>query len=227
MAQDKIAPAATTTCGVAGKYAPRCGALWGVYTLQNGNPETAVTRLESQVGRKFDLTLRYHDFSTHQRQGLFPDIYERRLGQTRTLFMSWQARVSDTNKNLSWRAIANGSYDRYINSAATRMKAFDRPVFIAFDAEFDTHKTKGTIADYVAAYRRVVEQVQSLRRHQCRLGLGLDRLPRCRQRRPDPGGLPGRRLRQLGRLGPVQLLPLQRHHAGRRSSRRSLRRTTG
>jgi hypothetical protein len=161
VAQDKIAPAAATTCGVAGKYAPRCGALWGVYTLQDGNPETAVTRLESQVGRKFDLTSRYHDFSTHQHQGLFPDIYERRLGQTRRLFMSWQARVSDTNTNLSWRAIANGKYDRYINSAATRVKAFNRPVFIAFDAEFDTHKTKGTMADYKAAYRRVVNRFRA------------------------------------------------------------------
>ncbi len=151
----------SATCGAVGKYAPKCGALWGAYTLQGGNPETAVTNLESQVGRKFDLTLRYHDFSDHQHQGQFPDAYERRLGQSRYLFFSWQARVSDTNRNISWRAIANGSYDRYIKSAATRVKAYNRPVFIAFDPEFDTHKTKGSMADYVAAYRHVFNVFKS------------------------------------------------------------------
>ena len=157
-AQGKIALSAATTCGAMAKYAPRCGTLWGVYTLQNGNPEQSVRRLETEVGRKFDLTLRYHDFSDHQHQGNFPDYYERRLGADHTLFLSWQARVSDTNRNISWRAIANGYYDRFINRAATQVKAHARPVFIAFDPEFDTHTTKGTMADYVAAYRRVVNK---------------------------------------------------------------------
>jgi beta-mannanase len=154
-ASDSIANQAAKTCGVAGKFAPKCGAYWGVYSVQNGNPEQSITRLESQVGRKFDITSRYHDFSNHQLQGQFPDQYERRLGQTRRLFFSWQARVSDTNKNISWRAIANGSYDKFVNSAATRVKAYKRPVFIAFDAEFDAQKNKGTMADYVAAYRHI------------------------------------------------------------------------
>ena len=79
--QDKIVASAATTCGAAGKFAPRCGALWGAYTLQNGSPEQSVTRLESQVGRKFDLTLRYHDFSDSLNQGQFPDVHERKLGQ--------------------------------------------------------------------------------------------------------------------------------------------------
>jgi hypothetical protein len=36
---DKIVNQAVTTCGAMAKYAPRCGALWGVYTLQDVNPE--------------------------------------------------------------------------------------------------------------------------------------------------------------------------------------------
>ena len=153
--QDKIVNRAATTCGASGRFAPNCGTLWGVYTLQNGDPEQSVRRLESQVGRKFDLTLRYHDFSDHRLQGQFPDMYERRLGPDHRIYISWQARVSSTGRDISWRSIANGSYDRFINSAATRVKAYNRPVYIAFDPEFDTHHNKGTVADYVAAYRHV------------------------------------------------------------------------
>jgi glycosyl hydrolase family 26 len=153
--QDKVVNTATTTCGAMAKYAPKCGALWGVYTLQDGNPEQSIRRLESKVGRKFDLTSRFHDFSDSLTQGQFPDVYERRVGPGSRLFISWQARVSSTNKDLQWRAIANGSYDRFVNSAATRVKAYGQPVFIAFDAEFDTNPNKGTPADYVAAYRHV------------------------------------------------------------------------
>jgi beta-mannanase len=101
--------------------------------------------------------LRYHDFSDSLNQGQFPDVYERHVGPGSRLFFSWQARVSSTNTNLKWRAIANGTYDRFITSAATRVKAYGQPVFIAFDPEFDTGSSlnKGTPADYVAAYRHV------------------------------------------------------------------------
>ncbi len=153
--KDKIVNAAVTTCGATAKYAPKCGALWGVYTLQDGNPEQSVRRLESKVGRKFDITSRFHDFSDSLVQGQFPDASERKVGPGSRLFISWQARVSSSNTDLKWRAIANGSYDRYITSAANRVKAYGQPVFIAFDAEFDTNLNKGTPADYVAAYRHV------------------------------------------------------------------------
>ena len=110
------------------------------------------------MGRKFDLTSRYHDFSTHSSLGLFPDSYEKKLGADRTLFMSWQARVGSTKTNIKWADIANGSYDSYITSAATRLKAWNKPVIIAFDAEFDNLTSiKGPVTDYVAAYRRIVD----------------------------------------------------------------------
>jgi beta-mannanase len=133
-----------------------------VYTLQGTSPVTAVTDLESEVGRRFDLTLRYHDFSTHPTLGVFPDASERTLGTNRTLFMSWQARVGSTNTNLKWADIANGSYDSFITSAATRLKAWNRPVIIAFDAEFDNLTSlKGPVSDYVLAYRRIVDMFRA------------------------------------------------------------------
>ncbi len=143
----------------AARFAPPCGsALWGVYTLQGATPATAVTDLEAQVGRRFDLTSRYHDFSTHPSLGVFPDDSEQELGQDRTLLMSWQARDGVTNTDLRWSEVADGTYDRYIDSAATRLKAWNRPVIIAFDAEFDKLTgVKGPVQDYVSAFRHVVE----------------------------------------------------------------------
>ena len=146
------------TCGAQGMLAPKCGALWGVYDTGDGDDLAAgVTDLEATVGRRFDMTMRYHDFSTHPQQGVFPDEAERELGQDRTLLFSWQARVSDTDTDIAWSRIARGELDGYIDSAADRIAAFGHDVMIAFDPEFDIepNRDKGSMADYVAAYRRV------------------------------------------------------------------------
>ncbi|MCT1477125.1 glycoside hydrolase family 26 protein [Microbacterium sp. p3-SID336] len=146
------------TCGAQGMLAPQCGALWGVYDTGDGDDLAAgVTDLEATVGRRFDMTMRYHDFSTHPQQGVFPDEAERELGQDRTLLFSWQARVSDTDTDIAWSRIARGELDGYIDSAADRIAAFGHDVMIAFDPEFDIepNRDKGSMADYVAAYRRV------------------------------------------------------------------------
>ena len=144
-------------CGAQAYLAPRCGALWGVYTLEGPDPETAVYDLEQEVGRRFDVALRFHDFSYHPNLGQFPDDYEREMGRDRTLFFSWQARVSETDTDIPWRDIANGDYDDdYVRTAARRIREYGEPVFLAFDPEFDRlTSSKGPVEDYAAAYRRV------------------------------------------------------------------------
>ncbi len=151
------------TCEPA-KFAPQCGsALWGIYTLQGATPASAVTDLEAQVGRRFDIVSRYHDFSDHPNLGNFPDDSELQLGTDRISLLSWQARVGTTDTHLMWDDVADGTYDAYIDGAATRIKAWNRPVIIAFDAEFDKLTgIKGPIEDYVRAYRHVVD---TFRRH--------------------------------------------------------------
>ncbi|MCT1477567.1 glycosyl hydrolase [Microbacterium sp. p3-SID336] len=146
-----------SSCGPQGKLAPSCGALWGVYTTEGATLTTAVTDLEAKVGRRFDITLRYHDFSNHIHQGLFPDSAEQELGRTRTLLFAWQSRVSDTNTNIPWWKVAGGAMDGFIDAAADRVKAYGQQVMIAFDPEFDAdnNRDKGTTADYARAYRRV------------------------------------------------------------------------
>ncbi|PKI90839.1 hypothetical protein CW368_09250 [Actinomycetales bacterium SN12] len=154
------AEAARPSCGAQGYLAPTCGALWGAYTTRGANLTSAVTDLESKVGRQFDLTLRYHDFSTHVHQGLFPDADERALGQSRTPVLAWQARVASTNTDIRWADIARGSWDKIIDDAASRLKSYGKPVMIAFDPEFD-RLDKGSMADYVAAFKRVHQRFEA------------------------------------------------------------------
>ncbi|MCT1477126.1 glycoside hydrolase family 26 protein [Microbacterium sp. p3-SID336] len=144
-------------CGAQALLAPACGALWGVYATGGDSLTASVTGLEDKVDRTFDITMRYHDFSEHQHQGVFPDIAEQELGQDRTLLFSWQARVSDTDTNIPWSKIIAGDEDYYIDAAADRIKAYAKPVMIAFDPEFDNepNRMKGSMSDYAAAYRRV------------------------------------------------------------------------
>lgn len=131
-----------------------------MYTTRNGTLTTAITNLEAQVGRQFDIVLRYHDFSNHQHQGLFPDSHQVTLGKDRILLFAWQARVASTNTNIPWAEIARGRWDSYIDAAATRVDQYGKPVMIAFDPEFD-RLDKGTMADYVAAYRRVHDRFEA------------------------------------------------------------------
>lgn len=148
------------SCGAQGYLAPDCGALWGAYTIKGDTLTTAITSLEQRVGRQFDITLRYHDFSNSTHQGLFPDSHEQALGQDRTLLFAWQARVASSNTDIRWASIARGEWDPYIDSAADRVKAFGKPVMIAFDPEFD-RLDKGTMSEYIAAYKRVHDRFEA------------------------------------------------------------------
>lgn len=149
-------PTPPIMCGAQARLAPSCGALWGVYTLQGADASRSVIDLESKVGRQFDISLRYHDFSDTY-PGRFPDSHEQLLGQSRLLFLSWQARVSSTNQSLRWIDIARGAYDqKFVTTAAQRVKAYGKTIFIAFDPEFDSGpNTRGTPEEYVAAYRHI------------------------------------------------------------------------
>ena len=140
-----------------------CGVLWGAYTTQVSAAEgwaVPFTRLETDIGRRFDLVKRYHDFSGEGGSGQFPDQYERALGASgeRTLAFAWTSNVWSTGSITKWRPIANGAYDAsVIEPAARRIKAWGKTVFIDFDHEMDgqTRLANGTPADYIAAYRHI------------------------------------------------------------------------
>jgi hypothetical protein len=140
-----------------------CGVLWGLYTTQVSAAEgwaTPFTRVEGDIGRRFDMIKRYHDFSNEGGSGQFPDQYERQLGASgeRTLYFAWTSNVWSTGSITSWRSIASGRYDdSVIEPVARRIKAWNKPVFLDFDHEMDgwTRTANGSPADYVAAYRHI------------------------------------------------------------------------
>lgn len=155
-------------CGtVNGDLVPKCGAWWGIYSVRGATLTSSVTDIEHEVGRHFDIVLRYHDFSTGSGPGRFPDSSERTLGRSRILFFAWESKLYRQKTSYKWRDITAGKYDdSVIKPAAERVRAYGRKVFMSFDPEMDRQENrnerKGTAAEYVAAARHVHDVFQKV-----------------------------------------------------------------
>jgi hypothetical protein len=175
---DDVSVVATTTtapappaCSVNSKLVPSCGALWGIYNPIGSisgatNWTTAITSMESKVGRRFDLVKRYHDFSNTGSSGAFPDSHERTLASGgRIPFLSWVSTNYSTGADFRWADIAAGRYDAsVIDPVARRLKTYGGKVFLDFDHEMDgrIRVNDGTPADYVRAYRHIRERFNAI-----------------------------------------------------------------
>ncbi|MGC5032106.1 glycosyl hydrolase [Micromonospora sp. DT229] len=153
-------PADSGKCGqVSEKLVPSCGAWWGMYSPTN--PQTwdhgrAITDVEAQVGRKFDVVHRYHDFSNNGSNGAFPDTYQQQqMREGRLMFFAWESRVFSSGTVLTWKDVYSGRYDETIDAVAGRIRAVGQPVFIGFDHEPEDEPAKGSDADFVKAWRYV------------------------------------------------------------------------
>jgi beta-mannanase len=159
--------ATSPTCTLSAKEVPSCGVLWGAYKPKASGEtwQTAVTDLESQVGRKFDIAYRYQDFSTGS-SAAFPDSYEQALAASgHILLADWAAKNFSTGAQIPWASIANGSYDAsVIDPEAQRVKSYGKPIMISFDHEMDSRvgTSQGTAANYVAAYRHIHDEFARL-----------------------------------------------------------------
>lgn len=151
-------PHAEDPCPLSSILVPECenGVHWGIYTLRGETPSAAVTQWEQRLDRPFDVVLRYHDFSNRPGPGEFPDKFERELGESRLLFMTWESRLYREDRDLRWADIAAGLHDDVILAAGNRIADYGRPLFLSFDAEMDRLlDIKGSPEEYVAAARRV------------------------------------------------------------------------
>ncbi|KAB2344036.1 glycosyl hydrolase [Actinomadura rudentiformis] len=151
-------------CGVNSKLVPSCGAFWGMYSVKGRTLTTSITDLEKRFGRRFDIVLRFHDFSNDP-PGRFPDASEQELGRSRLLFFAWESKSYKSRTSYKWRDVAAGRYDSsIIVPAARRVRAYGKKVFMSFDPEMDRHMTKGELkgneAEYVAAARHVHQVFQ-------------------------------------------------------------------
>lgn len=151
-------------CGaVSDKLVPSCGAWWGMYspTVAAGgwNHGKAITDVEAQVGRKFDIVHRYHDFSNAGSNGAFPDAYEQQqMREGRLMFFAWESRNFSTGTTLTWADVYSGRYDATIDAVAGRIRAAGVPVFMGFDHEPEDDPAKGSDVDFVRAWRYVYER---------------------------------------------------------------------
>ncbi|MEV4889538.1 glycosyl hydrolase [Nonomuraea sp. NPDC055795] len=145
------------------KQGPACGAWWGVYTPPAaGGLLNSVTTLERQVGRKFDVVFAYHDMSETPNGQMLRDD-EPQLGRDRLLLLGWESERWNTSDNIPWASIARGEADHsVIDPQARRIKEYGKPVLLGFDGEMEMRKNAGTPADYVAAYRHIVDRFRTL-----------------------------------------------------------------
>jgi beta-mannanase len=130
--------------GVNGKLVPGAGALWGSSSVTDG--------LESALGRRFDISHTYHDWDDQ-----FPDGGElARSSRGTTLFINWTPRYFGTSRIVQWSSIANGSQDAQINATASRLKAYGKPMFLAFHTEPEPDVGQyGSAASFTAAWRHI------------------------------------------------------------------------
>ncbi|WP_326555240.1 glycoside hydrolase family 26 protein [Micromonospora sp. NBC_01813] len=157
-------PAPGVGCGsVSDLLVPSCGAWWGMYSptsaAKGWDHGAAVGEVEAQVGRKFDIVHRYHDFSNSGSNGAFPDEFEQeQMRAGRLMFFAWESRVFSTGTTLTWRDVYSGRYDSVIDDVAGRIKATGVPVFMGFDHEPEDEPAKGSDAEFVRAWRYVYER---------------------------------------------------------------------
>ena len=138
------------------KLVPSHGALFGIAVQGRAgrDPEQEVLYLESVIQRRYDLHRRYYRWDES-----FPGVYESAsLSAGRIPIISWNAKTI-ANVAIKWADIARGAHDSLINTRADAVKALGKPVMMVFnhEPENDIGTTKrGTPADFVAAWRRIV-----------------------------------------------------------------------
>ncbi|MER7418583.1 glycosyl hydrolase [Micromonospora peucetia] len=148
-------------CGeVSSRLVPSCGAWWGMYSPAGAGDGwdhgAAVAEVEAQVGRKFDVVHRYHDFSNAGSNGAFPDAYQQQqMREGRLMFFAWESRIFSSGTVLTWQDVYSGRYDATIDAVAGRIRDTGVPVFMGFDHEPEDEPAKGSDADFVRAWRHV------------------------------------------------------------------------
>ncbi len=138
-----------------GSLLPAQGAFLGSWVLPRGSESErdAIRRVESQIGRKFDIDHRYYKWDAS-----IPTAAQQWDVDTgRIPFVNWVA--GRTNGGVvPWRSIANGDEDGWIGRRADAFREFGAPIYLTFhhEPEDDTGRW-GSPEDFAAAFRHVVE----------------------------------------------------------------------
>jgi hypothetical protein len=160
-----LAPTTTTTKPKPHLHAPAIPATGAYLGLWRGpgpgrppqeSPNAANLQMaEAAIGRKIAIDHTYYPWATP-----LPSAYvQGSVAQGHIPMISVCSCYWDKNNTpVMWAAIAGGTYDTYLVSIADGLKSLKVPTFFLFDAEPDTNVgTRGSVGDYVAAFRRVVD----------------------------------------------------------------------
>lgn len=147
-----------------GQPAGKCNVLFGVAAnplSQEHNWTTALASFEEQVGRDVDVA----HFYKRGQESLFPSDDEayRASHQSAplTLFYNWRP------ENLTWRQVADGAADEYLNKLAVRLsQTLQAPFFLSLSAEMEAKVNSSvssgqTAADFHDYFRHVVTLLRS------------------------------------------------------------------
>lgn len=149
-------------CAVSDKLVPGCGAWFGVAASPHGNEsyDQAMVNFEERIGRTVDIA-RYY---VRAQDTLFPTplMLDRahEPGRERVLSINWRP-------TLTWRAIADGAADGYLEDLAEHIKdVYPDPFFLSLHAEMEAevNATPGsgmTAADFRDFFRHTVTTLRS------------------------------------------------------------------
>jgi hypothetical protein len=134
---------------------PSQGAYLGSWVQPRGDESerTALQRVESQIGRKFDI---YHTYAKWNMA--IPSATSKWAAQNgRIPMINWSGQRTNGSV-VSWSSIANGEQDAWIGECADAFRDFGYPVYLVFHHEpEDDQGAFGSPADYAAAFRHVVD----------------------------------------------------------------------
>ena len=134
---------------------PSQGAYLGSWVAPRGDESAreALRRVESQIGRNFDI---YHSYTKwNMTIPTATDLWAAQNG--RIPMINWRSERT-SGSIVTWSSIANGDQDGWIGERADAFRNFGYPAYLAFQHEpEDDSSSFGTPADFAAAFRHVVE----------------------------------------------------------------------
>ncbi|MBO3738902.1 CBM96 family carbohydrate-binding protein [Actinoplanes flavus] len=155
-------PVTAKDCVTGAKLVPSCGVLWGGaaggFTSKPRDVEHR--NWEKLSGRTATV---FHTY--HKGDEAFPTKAEIAMtndpANPRVLLLNWKIAYGST-----WAKVAKGEQDKRIDAFAKRIKAYDKPVFLALhhEPENDVKATAGSgweAKDYAAMYRHTIERLRA------------------------------------------------------------------
>ncbi len=149
-------------CTVSANLVPSCGAWWGVSPDGHRSPAAGVADFELITGARTDMYRGYHQIGD-----MFPDRDERAIARdpqgNRILLLS----LKPTSSGKTWRQIAAGAEDPYLDRLAVHIKTNFREKFLFVINHEPEHMVQAnpssgmTAVDFRDMFRHIAQRLDS------------------------------------------------------------------